>query len=236
MAVMKTIDLFAKEKPVVQREQQRDNYSSLEYLFSKSLAEIPLDAIFAAVFTTVLKATTGLRIGWKDLTATFSLMTVAGASLGFAIGAFSPSSEAALATGIPMLVILMAVGVINPSGLSDAEPQPAIIQALQELSPIAHAVKAVCIAEYGGMEFESEQKSVLSKGRALARDLPKMGAFALVQNGEQVLNELGLSDVTYAGTMRQLAVLSAINLLVSWMGMRLQATQHKSSSTALVPL
>jgi ABC-type multidrug transport system permease subunit len=87
MALMKTVELFAKEKPVVQREQQRNQYSSLEYLLAKSIAEIPLDAFFAAVFTTSLKALCGIRIGWQALTGTFTLMTVAGASLGFAIGA-----------------------------------------------------------------------------------------------------------------------------------------------------
>jgi hypothetical protein len=87
MSLMKTIELFAKEKSVVQREQQRKQYSSLEYLLAKTLAEIPLDAVFAAIFTTTLKFLCGVRIGWRALTGTFMLMTVSGASLGFAIGA-----------------------------------------------------------------------------------------------------------------------------------------------------
>jgi ABC-type multidrug transport system permease subunit len=87
MALMKTIELFAKEKPVVQREQQRKQYSSLEYLLAKSIAEIPLDTVFAAIFTTTLKSLCGIRIGWRALTGTFILMTASGASLGFAIGA-----------------------------------------------------------------------------------------------------------------------------------------------------
>jgi ABC-type multidrug transport system permease subunit len=87
MALMKTIELFSKEKPVVQREQQRRQYSSLEYLLAKSIAEIPLDTIFAAIFATTLKSLCGIRIGWRALTGTFILMTVSGASLGFAIGA-----------------------------------------------------------------------------------------------------------------------------------------------------
>jgi ABC-type multidrug transport system permease subunit len=86
MALMKTIELFAKEKPVVAREQLRNQYTSLEYLLAKSIAEIPLDTVFAAIFTTTLKSLCGLRIGWRALTGVFTLMTVAGASLGFAIG------------------------------------------------------------------------------------------------------------------------------------------------------
>lgn len=111
LALMKTIDLFAKEKPVVQREQQRHQYSSLEYLVAKAFAEIPLDTVFAALFTTSLKSFCGLRIGWKALTAAFSLMTVAGASLGFAIGSLSPSGEVALTAAMPVMIILMTVGM-----------------------------------------------------------------------------------------------------------------------------
>jgi hypothetical protein len=225
MALMKTIDLFAKEKPVVHREQQRQQYTSFEYLISKALAEMPLDAGFAAVFTTVLKAMSGIRIGWKELTATFSLMTVAGASLGFAIGALSPTAEIAMSAGIPVMVILMTVGIINPSGVDSSEPQPAIVEALKQLSPIEFAVKAVCLAEFRGREFqrpEGESRNFFSRGNAVLKDLPKMGALALVKNGDQVLEELGLAKDTYKSAMLHLATLSAANLLLSWLGLQLQ--------------
>ena len=223
MALTKTIDLFSKEKAVVKREQQRRQYSSLEYLLSKAIAELPLDAIFAGVFTGVLKSQTGLRIGYKELAGTMSLMTVAGASLGFAIGSLSPTGEFALSAGIPVMVILMTVGVINPSGVALDNPPPAIIQTLKRISPIAHAVKAVCLAEYRGMEFQR------SKGKALAKELPKMGGLALVKNGDQVLEELGLGQDTYRGAMEHLAVLSAVNLLISWVGLHKQSGSNRSS-------
>jgi ABC-type multidrug transport system ATPase subunit len=237
MALMKTIDLFAKEKPVVKREQQRNQYSSIEYLLSKVFAEIPLDAVFAAIFTTVLKKTTGLRIGWKELTATFSLMTVSGASLGFVIGSLSPTAELAMSAGVPLMVILMSVGVINPSGVADATPPPAVVGLLKELSPIAYAVKAVCLAEYTGMEFDSNKnKSAFARGRGLVQDLPKMGAFALVRNGQQVLHELGLSEDTYGGAMKHLAILSAVNLLISWIGLSMQSSVDFSATKGPLPL
>ena len=227
MSLMKTIDLFAKEKPIVQREQQRQQYTSFEYLLSKTLAEIPLDTVFSAIFTTVLKATTGVRIGWKELTATFSLMTVAGASLGFAIGALSPTAEAAMSAGVPLMVILMSVGVINPSGVDASEPPPLIVQGLKQISPIAYAIKAVCVAEYRGMEFgdpSASKKNVFSRGRDVLRDLPKMGALALVKNGDQVLTELGLGEETYGSAMRHLAIMSTVNLLISWLGLHMQSS------------
>ncbi|CAJ1958572.1 unnamed protein product [Cylindrotheca closterium] len=224
IALLKTVDLFSKEKPVVQREQLRLQYSSLEYLFSKSIAEIPLDAAFAAVFTTVLKMTSGIRTGWRALTGTFALMTVAGASLGFAIGAASPSADVALSSSAMIMVVMMAVGIINPSGVDLSDPPPLLVRALKQISPINYAVKALCLSEYKDAEFGidtgGKPVNIFSRARIMMRDLPKMGGLALVKNGNQVLQELGLADETYAGVMKQLGVLSLVNLAISLIGLQ----------------
>mmetsp|Transcript_11253 Transcript_11253/g.16592 ORF Transcript_11253/g.16592 Transcript_11253/m.16592 type:complete len:668 (+) Transcript_11253:160-2163(+) len=78
MALMKTLDLFGREIAVVTRERMRKQYSSFEYLLSKALAELPIDAFFSVVFAGVLKMTTGLRCSMPVLTGTYALMTVAG--------------------------------------------------------------------------------------------------------------------------------------------------------------
>jgi ABC-type multidrug transport system permease subunit len=224
IALLKTVDLFSKEKPVVQREQLRRQYSSFEYLLSKLVAEIPLDVAFAGIFTTVLKLTSGIQTGWKALTGTFALMTVSGASLGFAIGAMSPSAETAMSTAASIMVILMSVGVINPSGVDVSEPQPVFVAALKQVSPINFAVKAMCLTEYKNREFSIDkgQQNIFLRGRTILKDLPKMGGLALVQNGNQVLHELGLDKDTYAGCMRHLALLSLSNLVISWIGLQIQ--------------
>eukprot|EP00539_Tryblionella_compressa_P002951 CAMPEP_0178736536 /NCGR_PEP_ID=MMETSP0744-20121128/2491_1 /TAXON_ID=913974 /ORGANISM="Nitzschia punctata, Strain CCMP561" /LENGTH=97 /DNA_ID=CAMNT_0020389013 /DNA_START=257 /DNA_END=547 /DNA_ORIENTATION=+ len=85
LTVMATIDLFGKELPVVLRERHRNQYTVLEYLLTKSLAEIPLDFAFATLFTTTLKACSGLRIKWEELTAAFCLMTFAGKRVGYLV-------------------------------------------------------------------------------------------------------------------------------------------------------
>jgi hypothetical protein len=168
-------ELFAKEKPVVAREQLRNQYTSLEYLLAKAIAEIPLDAVFAAIFTTTLKSLCGLRIGWRALTGVFTFTTVAGDSLGCAIGSLvramclmilfsqiishltqymccsltfcqykSPSGDVAMTVGVPILVVLMTFGIINPSGVDSSEPPPVIVEALKQVSPIAFAIKTLC--------------------------------------------------------------------------------------------
>ena len=136
MALMKTLDLFARERSVVLREQMRCNYYSLEYILAKVVAEIPLDATFSLVFAAVLKTLTGLRTPMTTLIKTYCLLTVSCASLGFAIGSFSSSVDSAMSTGIFMNVIFMVVGVINPSGANPDDPPNMIMQVLAFFSSI----------------------------------------------------------------------------------------------------
>ena len=51
------------------------------------------------------------------------------------------------------------------------------------------------------------------------QDLPKMGALALVQNGDDVLTNLGLGTAKYADLMRHLGILSCVYLTLSWFGL-----------------
>lgn len=110
MSIMKTLNLFGKEKSVVTREQVRRYYTSFDYLISKALAEIPLDVIYSSIFAGALKHFTCLTIPFASLLKTFSLLTIASASLGFAVGSFTNGVEEAMTVGMPLMVILMAVG------------------------------------------------------------------------------------------------------------------------------
>ena len=53
--MIKTLQLFKKERPVISREMASGQYNCIEYLLSKSLAELPLDALVASVFGYVLQ-------------------------------------------------------------------------------------------------------------------------------------------------------------------------------------
>ena len=112
MAMMKTLNLFGKEKNVVCREQMRRHYTSFDYLISKTLAELPIDMIFSSIFAAALKHFTCLRVPFPRLCGTFSLLTVASASLGFAVGSWTNGVEEAMTMGMPLMVILMAVGYV----------------------------------------------------------------------------------------------------------------------------
>lgn len=110
LSLMKTLNLFGKERAVISREQMRRQYTSFEYLLSKSVGEIPLDVVYSVLFASALKHFTCIRIPLSLLCGTFSLMTVATSSIGFAVGSFTSGVEEAMTTGMPLMVILMAVG------------------------------------------------------------------------------------------------------------------------------
>lgn len=105
--------------------------------------------------------------------------------------------------------------IINPSGVDSSVKKPWIINLLKDLSPIGLSIEALCVEEYKGKSFVNEKTS---KWSAL-RDLPKMGGLALVQNGDQVLEALALERKTYNGVMKRLTLLSALNLLISLIGL-----------------
>ena len=171
-------------QPVIHREQTRRLWTPLEYLLAKALAEFPTDMFFATVFTTVLKWYSGIRISWERVTATFSLLTVSTASLGYFIASCTPpSGNLATTASIPVLVVLMVVGIINPSGIDPSRPPPALVQYLKLWSPFRYAIEALSLGEYTGMKFHHERGRFFGR----LRDLPKMGAMAMVKNGDQVI-------------------------------------------------
>jgi hypothetical protein len=110
LSVMKTLNLFGKERAVVSREKIRRQYSSFEYLLSKSIGELPLDVFFSILFATALKQFTCIRIPLSLLCRTFSYMTVASSSIGFAVGSVTNDVEEAMTVGMPIMIVLMAVG------------------------------------------------------------------------------------------------------------------------------
>jgi ABC-type multidrug transport system ATPase subunit len=188
MTYLKTITLFAHERPIVQRELNvRQQYTVLEYLIAKVTSELPIDMTFSLLFAVILKYCTGLQISLRQLSQVFASLTTAGASLGFLLGSTAISHQYATTSGIPVLVILMVVGIINPSGVDVTKPKPILLRCLKNISPFAYAIEALCIAEYRGVQFyansDSSSKSTGGKlGSLVARlkDAPRMGGLAMI--------------------------------------------------------
>ena len=93
MALMKTLDLFGREKPVVTRERMKNHYGGTEYLVAKMIAEVPMDCSFSVVFAYLLKKCTNLNISLGRLTSTLAVTTMVTDLLGFAVGSIGENAR-----------------------------------------------------------------------------------------------------------------------------------------------
>ena len=150
MALMKTLDLLGRESRVVRHEAARGHYGSGEYVLAKLLTELPLDAAFAAGFGQLLHWRVGLRLPARVLVEGLALTAASCAGLGLAIGACAGSAESALALGIPVMVVYMVLGIINPAGQAAAKPPSAAVRLVANLSPIKWSVRSLVGAELRG--------------------------------------------------------------------------------------
>jgi len=205
MGLMKTLSTLSAEAPVVGRERARKWYGACEYLFAKMVAEVPLDAAFSAGFGLLLKLRCGLAARSHALVGLLALNGACCAALGLAIGSAVPGGDAAMAAGIPIMVVHMVLGIINPAGQSSAKPPSKLLEAVANTSPIKWTVRGLCVADLRG--------AVLSRSRL--SNAPRMGALALVQSGDQVLERLGLESESASRCASSLGLLLAAELSVA---------------------
>ena len=119
-----------------------------------------------------------------------------------------------MALGVPVLVILMVVGVINPSGVSTDEAPNRVMEWIKMFSPIKWAIEALVTAEFRGMTFDKDRDFWGN-----LKELPRMGGLAMVRDGDEVLDALGLGTANYDEIMKNLAKLSGVFLVFSWLGL-----------------
>ena len=216
MSLMKTLDLLGRERPVVRHEAARGHYAPAEYVLSKLLAELPLDAAFAAGFGALLHWRVGLRLPPRVLVGTLALSAACSAGLGLAVGAMARTPESSLALGIPVMVVYMILGIINPAGTTGAKPPSLGVRLVSYASPIRWSVRALVTSELRGMELE--QTSL--------KDAPRIGGLALVRSGDEVLDRLGLQDETSASCCVKLGRILAAELGVAAVALWLRAPRH----------
>ena len=213
IAIVKALGVFSKEKPVIQREKNRKDYTNLEYLLAKAMAEWPIDMLSSLSFTTTLKLVTGLTIGWKDLSSVFATMTLAGASLGYLLGSMTKTEEAAVALSMPVVILLMVVGVLNPGGVDPTATTPLLVQWIKKFSPVASAIEGLVTAEFEGKKFLAP--SFFER----YRELPRMGGLALVKDGDETLKALGLQESSLDTALSHMKALSLMNFVFWWVGL-----------------
>mmetsp|Transcript_43671 Transcript_43671/g.86102 ORF Transcript_43671/g.86102 Transcript_43671/m.86102 type:complete len:301 (+) Transcript_43671:566-1468(+) len=122
------------------------------------MVELPIDALVASVFGLLLHARCKPRQTRTQLASCLALVACASTSLGFAVGACAPPSpDMALAVGTPLMIVLMILGVRNPSGNADTSSPPNMLplplRLLSAMSPVRWGVDTCAIAEFQGAQL-----------------------------------------------------------------------------------
>ena len=103
-----------------------------------------------------------------------------------------------MALGIPLLVMHMVLGIVNPAGASVTRREPALLRILSHASPIKWTVRALLCAEMRGMvcrdcaeiarrAIEQTFPSAICEqvfDRSSLRHAPRLGGLALVRSGD----------------------------------------------------
>lgn len=219
LTMIKTLQLFKRERPVVGRELASRQYFSVEYLLAKLLSELPMDAMVATVFGAVLHKRTDMSSPMWDFVSTLALLGCASSSLGLAVGALSPTADIALAVGPALMVVYVIMGAIGPS-MGGQKELPPYLTTLRAASPIRPACESMCFAEFKGQSFIPPSTrgpigglwTVLSNLPRVLIRRDKAGAKpSLSTPGDHVLDDLGI-DV--AGGSFSQARQSLVNMLV----------------------
>jgi ABC-type multidrug transport system ATPase subunit len=188
LSMIKTLQLFKKERSVIDRERAQNEYTALEYLLAKTSAELPLDALVAAVFGWILHRRTDMSCPLSSFVGTLSLLATTCSSLGLAVGALAPSGDVALAVGPALMVVYVIMGAIGPAGIG-TDRLPKLLQLFRYCSPIKWACEALCAAEFHGKTFL--YTSALTG--PTAKGLPTGPAKVLVGVGSTVLKVISVS-------------------------------------------
>ncbi len=155
-STIKTLQLFKKEKIIIDRERSQHLYTSFEYLFAKSFIELPSDALIGVIFGYCLYQKTHLHaISWKFISI-LALLSAVCSSLGLAIGALAPSGDLALTIGPGLMVVYVIMGAIGPAGVNAKKQLPAVLTPFRYFSPMKWACEALCALEFKGQSFYTD--------------------------------------------------------------------------------
>lgn len=142
-----SIRVFLEERTVLEHETRRGAYGIAAYFVAKTLAELPSQAAFAAVFGTLAYYFAGLR---RDLAAGLAhagivaLATLVAESLALFVGAAAPDAKTAVALGPAALsVFLLFAGF-----LVSLDSLPPCTRILQAASLFRHAFAALVKIEF----------------------------------------------------------------------------------------
>lgn len=176
-SVTKMLNVFPPERTIVTRERSKNSYGVLPYFLAKLLAEVPIGALFPAVFGLVVYPMCGLnpdprRFG--KFMAILVLESFAAAGIGLSIGGLAPNTNVAVTLGPAVMLLFIVFGglYINPVNT------PKLLRWLPKASLIRWGFQGLVVNEFKDVEFHETE-----------------GARGSMKSGQDVLSWLGLDNV-----------------------------------------
>lgn len=196
-ALVKTVNVFPRERLVVDRERARGGYGAGAYLLAKLAAEAPVSALFPALFATVVYPATGLHpspVRFARFLGILTLESFAATALGLAVGAAAPTPDAAAAIGPALSVVFLLFGgyYVNAASV------PRALRWIEGTSLIKHAFEAAAVNEMDGLVFDPLPPPPTGGG-AGGGSASRGAAQAFIPDGATALARLGFGDSTVRG-------------------------------------
>jgi ABC-type multidrug transport system permease subunit len=199
-SLMKLLSVFPKERVLVSRERAAGAYSLGPYFFAKLAAELPVSAVFPALFGAMVYPCAGLAPGLGRLGRFMGICTLesfASSAIGMSISAAVPSTQAALATGPAIMVCFIVFG----GSWTAQDTVPVFLRWIPNISLIKQAFEALCVNELSGQVFEASAPGDAPTGEAALRRLgfeeSTLGA-ATAQQARIMLANWGLAYLILA--------------------------------------
>jgi ABC-type multidrug transport system ATPase subunit len=208
-SLVKTLNVFPRERLLVQRERARGAYGALPYLAAKLAAELPISALYPLAFGLVVYPATGLRATPRALASFLGVLTLesfSASALGLTVGAFAPTTEAAVAVGPALMLLHILFG----GAYISKESVPGPLKALPGQSLIRQSYEALVVNEFRGLEggFDVPEAGGGDRGGG-GPGGGAGGGSGVMRTGEDALRFFGFADTTVAGACgRQARILA----------------------------
>ncbi|CAI5983153.1 unnamed protein product [Closterium sp. NIES-65] len=169
-SITKTLNVFPKERQIVERERAKGAYAVGPYFLSKLVAELPVTAFFPALFSVVCYPMTGLHRTIPRFLKFMGATTVesfTSSAMGLTVGCIAPTVEAAMALGPSIMTVFIVFGgyYVNPDNT------PVIFRWIPNTSLIRWGFEALCVNEFDGLTFEASKPTDLSTGKQVLERL-----------------------------------------------------------------
>jgi hypothetical protein len=183
-------------------------YRTFPYFISKAISELPLIALFNAIFSSLIYPLAKLQKGrFKTFLGLTSLHSIASEAVGLLIGSISSSSDVALALFPPVIVLNI---IFDGKNISE-ENTPALLRWVNKVGLIRWGFTGLAVNEFEGLTFNTGG--------------PRRGS--IVKTGEEALARFGLDGKTVEDVIgAQVKIISGCWLL-SFLGLALTRQKYE---------